>query len=138
PPLQSEPYSGAGHTTLANTASWVGGHQSQGYEPISGPTPATPPSRSRSRGSRAGGGRGRYSLAFTGEHEAIPEEHDMAILPAAAPMAQNGGYNTVPTHDDADIAFDPSSTLGPTSLQDQTFVKKLQEEEAKGHLTGGL
>lgn len=137
PPLQSEPYSSAGPTRHANTASWVGGHQSQGYEPISGPTPATPPSRSRSRGSRAGG-RGRYSLAFTGQHETIPEEHDMAILPAAAPMAQNGGYNTVPTHDDADFAFHPASTLGPMSLQDQSFVKKLQEEEARGHLTGGL
>ena len=62
----------------------------------------------------------------------------MAILPAAAPMAQNWAYNTVPIHDDADVAFDPTSTLGPMGLQDQSFVKKLQEEEARGHLTGGL
>ncbi|MBE3044935.1 DUF3433 domain-containing protein [Candidatus Bathyarchaeota archaeon] len=80
-------------------------------------------------------------MAFTGQHEAIPEEeHDMAILPAAAPIARNDRYDSVPIHDDADVAFDPTSTLGPVSVQDDSFVERLkrQEEEAKGHLTGGL
>lgn len=139
-PRHSEPYSSAGQTSYTPTNSWTGGHQSGGYEPLAAVTPsATPLSYSRSRGSRKG--RNRYGLGFAGQHETIPEEeYDMAILPAAAPMGQDGRYDAVPIHDDTDVAFDPTSTLGPVGVQDDSFVKRLQrqEEEAKGHLTGGL
>ena len=125
-PQQPDPYVGASHTAYTPPTSWIGGHQSQGYEPV--PT-ATPLSLSRSGSSRTR--RGCYSLAFSGEHE--------AILPTAAPMGQDQSYEAVPAHDAADdVPFDPTSTLGPPSLQDDSFVKKLQEAEAKGHLTGGL
>ncbi|KEZ44068.1 hypothetical protein SAPIO_CDS3812 [Scedosporium apiospermum] len=125
-PQQPDPYVGASHTAYTPPTSWIGGHQSQGYEPV--PT-ATPLSLSRSGSSRTR--RGCYSLAFSGEHE--------ATLPTAAPMGQDQSYEAVPAHDAADdVPFDPTSTLGPPSLQDDSFVKKLQEAEAKGHLTGGL
>ncbi|SPN97276.1 uncharacterized protein DNG_00790 [Cephalotrichum gorgonifer] len=139
PPTSSQlpdPYSNAGQTTYAPTSSWMRSQQSQGYAPIS---PAAPLPSSTSRGSRAGA-RGRYSLGFSGHHESIPEEgHDMALLPAAAPMGQARTYDPVPVHGHGtEVAFDPTSLLGPSSLQRDSSLKKLQEEEAKGHLTGGL
>jgi len=79
-------------------------------------------------------------LAFTGEHEAIAEEeYDLSLLKSAAPMGQDPSREPLRTPSSPDSpAFDPTSTLGPMGFQDAEFIRKLQEEEAKGHLTGGL
>lgn len=137
---QPDPY--RSQTTYTPATSWIGGPQSRGYEPVSAVTPSDSPlSHSTSRGSRRGR-RSRHGSSFPGQHETIPEEeYDMAILPAAAPMGkQDQTYQPLPIHDDIDVGFDPTSTLGPVTVQDDSFVKRLQrqEEEAKGHLTGGL
>ncbi|PKS07584.1 hypothetical protein jhhlp_006190 [Lomentospora prolificans] len=134
----TDSYSHTAYTSPTTpVTSWMGGLQpSNGYQPIS---PATSLSHSRSRGGRAGGRNG-YSLAFTGEHEAIAEEeYDLSLLNSAAPMGRDAtrGHLQSPTSPDSP-AQDLTSTLGPMGFQDAAFVKKLQEEEAKGHLTGGL
>jgi hypothetical protein len=80
--------------------------------------------------------------------ESIREEepYDLSLLRTAAPMGKltstsRGGYAAIHEEEyehDAVPAFDFTSTLGPLGAHDDAFIKKFQEEEAKGHLTGGI
>lgn len=142
PAVQQQPdlYNNPSQASYIPASSWIGSYLSLGYEPVPAVTPSAARVSPLGSGSRKDR-RDRPGLGFDGIHETIPEEeYDMAILPAAAPMGQDRRYDAVPNHDDADVAFDLTTTLGPLSVQNDSFVKKLQrqEEEARGHLTGGL
>ncbi|KAK1593151.1 uncharacterized protein LY79DRAFT_579505 [Colletotrichum navitas] len=100
-----------------------------GYEPLSPRSSA--PSGSSSHASRKVG----RAISRRGE-KAIPEEgHDLSLLNSAAPIGRAPRDDAV--LDDEPI-FDVTATLGPMGFQDEAFLKKLQEQEARGCLTGGL
>ncbi|KAL7801456.1 hypothetical protein V8C43DRAFT_271083 [Trichoderma afarasin] len=100
------------------------------------------PTRGLSRGHR----QSSYSSVQQTVPESIREEepYDLSLLKAAAPMGTSksrGGYEAIHEQDeeyDAVPAFDFTATLGPLGSHDHAFIKKLQEEEARGHLTGGI
>ncbi|EFQ29197.1 hypothetical protein CGRA01v4_11633 [Colletotrichum graminicola] len=100
-----------------------------GYESLSPRSSA--PSRSSSHASRKVG----RAISRRGE-KPIPEEgHDLSLLRSAAAIGRAPQDDAV--LDDEPI-FDVTATLGPMGFQDEAFVKKLQEQEARGFLTGGL
>ncbi|KAI1133378.1 hypothetical protein F5Y10DRAFT_87032 [Nemania abortiva] len=94
------------------------------YQPVS----PTPPSFGRFKSFR-----GRM-------HDTIHEDEsiDMSLLGAAAPPAHSEPYSAVPKEEPYEPVFDMTSFSGPMGSQDQAFLKSLQEQEAKGRLTGGL
>lgn len=125
-----------GHTYKNNTSGWSGsfGYTSGGgaYAPVSG---SGLPSRHPSRGRMP-------SYASTIKetlHEDDEEEYDLSLLKKAAPIsgATPTRYDPIVEEDFA-MGFDITSALGPTTAQDEAFLKKLQEQEAQGNLTGGL
>ncbi|KAK4449103.1 hypothetical protein QBC34DRAFT_98110 [Podospora aff. communis PSN243] len=80
------------------------------------------------------------SLRRHQHREAIPEEEegiDLGLIRSAAPIGQDDVPGSPLVHDSTE-AFDLSSMLGPTTSADEAFLKRLQEQEAKGTLTGGL
>ncbi|KAH0498254.1 hypothetical protein TgHK011_005517 [Trichoderma gracile] len=129
-------------------ASWTGsfsyaGAGGAGYAPVS--AQGGPPSRTLSRGSR----KPSYSSVQQTVPESIREEesYDLSLLQGAAPMGTSrpgarGGYEAIIHEQDEDFdavpAFDFTATLGPMTSHDSAFIKKLQEQEARGNLTGGL
>lgn len=62
----------------------------------------------------------------------------MALLGAAVPPAHIGPYSVVAKDEPQEPIFDMTSFSGPMGVQDQAFLKSLQEQEANGKLTGGL
>ncbi|KAL7936980.1 hypothetical protein V8C35DRAFT_294364 [Trichoderma chlorosporum] len=118
-------------------SSWVG---SFSYSGAGGGGYA--PTRGLSKGSR----KPSYSSVQQTVPESIREEetYDLSLLKSAAPMGTSrsrGGYEAIREHDEeygAVPAFDFTATLGPLGSHDSAFIQKLQEEEARGHLTGGL
>ncbi|KAK1997862.1 hypothetical protein LX36DRAFT_657102 [Colletotrichum falcatum] len=106
------------------------GASGSGYESLS-PRSTEPPADSALTGRKAG-----RSISRRGGEEAIPEEgHDLSLLRSAAPIDRA-------PQDDAVLGdepiFDVTATLGPMGFQDEAWLKRLQEQEAKGCLTGGL
>ncbi|KAI1355168.1 hypothetical protein F5Y01DRAFT_199675 [Xylaria sp. FL0043] len=95
------------------------------YQPVS-PTP--------SAFGRFRSFRGRVQQDTIHEDESV----DMSLLSAAVPPAHCGPYDAVPKTEPLEPAFDMTSFSGPTGVQDQEFLKSLQQQEAKGRLTGGL
>ncbi|KAI0434274.1 hypothetical protein F5Y09DRAFT_266169 [Xylaria sp. FL1042] len=95
------------------------------YQPVS-PTPSTF-GRFRSF-------RGRVQQDTIHEDESV----DMSLLSAAVPPAHSGPYDAVPKTESPEPAFDMTSFSGPMGVQDQEFLKSLQQQEANGRLTGGL
>ncbi|TDZ26529.1 hypothetical protein Cob_v000318 [Colletotrichum orbiculare MAFF 240422] len=100
------------------------------YEPVS------PSADSPSRGpSKAVRNFRRPSLLRS--NDAVPdEEHDLSLLRSVAPIGESSEHDSA--HKEAEPVFDVTATLGPMGFQDEGFIKKLQEQEASGHLTGGL
>lgn len=79
-------------------------------------------------------------LSLRGHHAPIPEEEegaDLGLMRSAAPIAEEG-HSPAATYDPAMGAFDLSNILGPSTKADEEFLKRLQEKEATGTLTGGL
>lgn len=68
------------------------------------------------------------------------EEYDLSLLRSAAPMGAAPRYDVIPEDEELPPppAVDIMSTMGPMSSHDAEFVKGLQEQEARGTLTGGL
>ncbi|KAH7326121.1 hypothetical protein B0I35DRAFT_405413 [Stachybotrys elegans] len=69
------------------------------------------------------------------------EEIDLSLLSHSAPMGMHWGapkYESIPIGDDEAPAYDITTTMGPMSFEDQAFIKEMQDQEAKGNLTGGL
>jgi hypothetical protein len=62
----------------------------------------------------------------------------MSLLSAAAPPAHSRPYTPVANVEPLEATFDMTSFSGPMGIQDQEFLKSLQEQEANGKLTGGL
>jgi len=117
------------------TTSWTGslgytGASGAGYAPVGMPVPSRAPSKASYR-ARIG-----TSLRRPGPETIDEEEFDLSLMQAAAPM---GGHPDM-LDEDRIIApgFDVGSALGPMGAQDEAFMRKLEEEEAKGMLTGGL
>ncbi|KAL6878793.1 hypothetical protein J3F83DRAFT_257314 [Trichoderma novae-zelandiae] len=128
-------------------ASWTGsfsyaGAGGAGYAPVN--AQGGPPSRAPSKGSR----KPSYSSVQQTVPASIREEetYDLSLLRGAAPMgtsrpAARGRYEAIHEQDDeydAVPAFDFTAYLGPMDAHDSAFIKKLQEQEARGNLTGGL
>ncbi|KAK0752485.1 hypothetical protein B0T18DRAFT_404954 [Schizothecium vesticola] len=129
-------YDGAGWTSIMTG----GGYQTVPaalenppvVTPESSPSPPPAPRRRPTRSlSRA--------LSSRGHHAPIPEEEgaDLGLLRSAASIAEEG-HSPAPTYDPAMGAFDLSSVLGPSTKADEEFLKRLQDQEATGTLTGGL
>jgi len=73
-------------------------------------------------------------------HEPIPEEEDgidLGLIRSAAPIGVDDVPGSPVIHQSGE-AFDLSSVLGPSTSADEAFMKRLQEQEAQGTLTGGL
>ncbi|KAK1246742.1 hypothetical protein MKX08_000544 [Trichoderma sp. CBMAI-0020] len=134
-----------GPQTYSPVSSWSGSFSysgaSGGYAPV--PGQSGQPARALSRGSR----RPSYSAIQQTLPESIREEepYGLSLLASAAPMGMSGSaprgrYAAINEEDDLDAvpAFDFTATLGPLSAHDDEFIKKLQEEESRGHLTGGI
>ncbi|KAK3945915.1 hypothetical protein QBC46DRAFT_370317 [Diplogelasinospora grovesii] len=114
-----------------------------GYEPVAtvgvgggGPVPTR--KQSRPFVSHA------MSLRRQQQYATIPEEEngfDLGLIKSAAPIAtheEEVPLSPVVVRDPSEPAFDLSSVLGPTTKADEAFMRRLQEEEAQGKLTGGL
>lgn len=97
------------------------------YQPVSSP------SRSTSTYKRFKSFRARAQDTI---HE--DESIDMSLLGAAAPPGRSGSYEPVSGDEPTETAVDLTSFAGLMGPQDQTFLRTLQEQEAKGRLTGGL
>ncbi|KAI9167570.1 hypothetical protein HJFPF1_03701 [Paramyrothecium foliicola] len=81
-----------------------------------------------------------YASAFRQNGiEESSENYDLSLLRTAAPMAWAPKYEAI-AEDDQDIpcAFDITATMGPMTSHDEGFMRNLQEQEAKGNLTGGI
>lgn len=123
-------------------SSFSSGNMNSGYETVPASGSAPKPARKPSRGFS-------FSAALKRPHETIPEEEDgidmghISLIQHAEPI---GGVE-----DDADMGdqraasppesgppVDYSVTLGPSTVQDEEFMKRLQEHEAQGKLTGGI
>ena len=76
---------------------------------------------------------------YTQRHSAIPEEEgmDLGLVRSAAPIDGEESEKTR-TRVSSVPVFDFTTALGPTTKADEDFVKALQQQEAHGHLTGGL
>lgn len=82
----------------------------------------------------------RFRSFRGGVQDTIHEDEsiDMSLLGAAVPPAHSEPYSAVPKEEPYEAAFDMTSFSGPMGIQDQAFLKSLQEQEANGMLTGGL
>lgn len=74
--------------------------------------------------------------------DTISEEdsYDMALLGAAAPLGVSDGGGVRDEDDEAlgGPLMDVTTWSGPMGAQDEEFLKRMQEQEALGKLTGGL
>ena len=133
---------GEGHTYAGGPSSWstLTGSSNNNYEPV----PLiivgglAPPTRKPSRSYGP-------NLSFKKRAETIPEEDgiDLGLIKSAAPMAKDEPASDLEPPTPIAVGpdgftFDLSSSLGPTTKADEDFLKKLQEQEAQGKLTGGL
>ncbi|GAB0136301.1 hypothetical protein EsDP_00004607 [Epichloe bromicola] len=130
-----------GHVTHYPGSSWRGsfayGGASGGYAPVSN-TFAMPPARTPSRTSR------KSSYMSIARHD-IPEiiqeeEYDLSLLRSAAPMGAAPRYESIPEDDEMPPppTIDITSAMGPMGSYDSEFLRNLQQQEARGMLTGGL
>lgn len=121
--------------------SWAGPFSyfsGSGYSPLSAPNrPAFAPHHTRSQKSRT-------SSLISPIRQKAPatineEEYDLSLLRSAAPM---GGAeirpDSIPEEEQRSLTFDANATLEPANRYDDDFIKKLQVEEARGRLTGGI
>ncbi|OTA95068.1 hypothetical protein M434DRAFT_394120 [Hypoxylon sp. CO27-5] len=88
--------------------------------------------------SRSTSGYGRFKSFRARAWDTIHEDEsiDMSLLGAAAPPGRSGSYQ--PVSGDEPTAIDLTSFEGPMGPQSQALLRSLQEQEAKGKLTGGL
>ena len=118
-------YTYASPTTWTSFAPYS---HSIGYSPVSSTGDGPPVHQSRGHAQR--------------HHSAIPEEEgmDLGLVRSAAPI--DGGETEKTGQSRTRVSsvpvFDFTNALGPTTKADEAFLKALQEQEAHGHLTGGL
>ncbi|KAK4212091.1 hypothetical protein QBC37DRAFT_201780 [Rhypophila decipiens] len=124
------PYLGA----QVGWSSFTGYPGNGAYEPLNPVGEGSPPQPQRKQ-SRGFG----YSMSMKQQrHETIPEEEydlgQVGLLKAAAPL----GEEPPALIDKESPSMDLSSIVGPSTSADDAFLKRLQEQEAQGKLTGGL
>ncbi|KAL9476617.1 hypothetical protein ACSS6W_006458 [Trichoderma asperelloides] len=134
-----------GSQTYSPASPWSGSFSYSGAGGGYAPVPGQPgqPTRTLSKSRKSS-----YSAVHQTVPESIREEepYDLPLLASAAAMgiskpASRGRYaaiNEEADDHDAVPAFDFTATLGPLGAHDDEFIKKLQEEESRGHLTGGI
>ncbi|OIW23700.1 hypothetical protein CONLIGDRAFT_140471 [Coniochaeta ligniaria NRRL 30616] len=117
------------------------GSSNGGYEPVPVTGNAPKPARKPSRGFGFG------NTLKKRAHETIPEEDDgidmgqIGLLKHAEPIGgddQDRAKRGAAGSDADGPPVDYSITLGPSTWQDEEFMKRLQEHEAQGKLTGGI
>lgn len=125
---------GSFRSPSSNTSGWTGSfsYSSAGsYAPVG----ASFPVRALSKMSRKTGlGLGSIRRPAPETIEEAGEEYDLSLISKAAPIDGSEDVEEV----DVMPNFDLSSGLGPMSAQDEEFMRTLQQQEAKGTLTGGL
>ncbi|OAQ62083.1 hypothetical protein VFPPC_07230 [Pochonia chlamydosporia 170] len=131
-------YDATSGQTYAPASTWAGSFgYSGGYAPVSAVSGA-PPARMHSFGSR----KPSYTaMRSQNMPESIQEEeYDLSLLQSAAPMGVGLHYGVIPENEEISPppAVDITSAMGPMTTHDTEFIKSLQEQEAKGTLTGGL
>nr|CAD21302.1 hypothetical protein [Neurospora crassa] len=141
-------YTGAqtGWSALVNLPSLGGGGaRNSSYEPVQGQFSEhssltqhqTPPfERTRHSQGRSFAVRAAH---LNRRHDAIPEEDgiDLGLIQSAAPLGGSPAPAPVP-YLRVEPVFDVSAALGPSTDADDKFIRSLQEQEARGKLTGGL
>jgi hypothetical protein len=71
--------------------------------------------------------------------ETSNENYDLSLLRNGAPTGWAPKYEAIAEDDqDTPPPFDITTTMGPFTSHDEGFLKNMQEQEAKGTLTGGL
>lgn len=109
------------------------GYPSGGYDPVSGTR--SPPTKKPSRTFSIGN-------ALKRTPDTIPEEEDgidLGLLDHVEPIDGQVGERRASERLDATPALpDFSSTLGPSTWQNDGLVRDWQEDEAQGRLTGGI
>lgn len=117
-----------GHIYPSAPSAWVpfASHSGSGYSPVAAGEDASPyQKQGRSHTSRP--------------HEAIPEEDGIDLGPVGSAASSESEEAKKPSIRVSSVpAFDLSSVLGPTTKADEAFMRSLQEQEARGKLTGGL
>ncbi|KAK0643122.1 hypothetical protein B0T16DRAFT_415372 [Cercophora newfieldiana] len=129
-----------GHTYGAPRSGWSAYTSYQGsgnYEAVplvGGSGDSTSPPRRQPSRSFA------HATPVRRHHGPIPEEEDgidLGLIQSAAPIGEDEAPGS-PLIQNSGEAFDLSSVLGPATSADEAFLKRLQEQEAQGTLTGGL
>ncbi|KAM4063911.1 spray [Hirsutella rhossiliensis] len=140
---EADPGRSGGGSSYDPSPAWPGSSPYTGaaggtrFAPVRGSVLESFASRTLSRGRR------KSSRASLRPQNAVPasieeEEYDLSLLRSAAPLGQEPRYNAIPEEEPAVPIFDVTSALGPMDSHDADFIKKLQEQEAQGTLTGGL
>lgn len=134
-------HSGSGHIYGAQSTTWADYTNYRGnadYETVplvgGGGGSGTSPLR------REPGRSATHPMSSRRRQEPIPEEEDgidLGLLHSAAPIGVDDVSGSPVIHQSGE-AFDLSSVLGPSTSADEAFMKRLQEQEAQGTLTGGL
>ncbi len=139
------------HTSPArqspNASAWsmpfsgYSGAGASAYEPVPVSGEGHDPAHQRSRNfGRLASLRTQHEIIVE-EPEGIRESIDMTTLVNhGAPMGTSSPYSPLARDDveEQGMPFDVTGFLGPATTQDEAFIKKLQEQEASGKLTGGL
>lgn len=138
---EAQGWSGGGSPRASATA-WPGSFAYTGAgasypSPARGPVLESFAARTLSRGQRRSS-RAPLLPQSTVSGSIEEEEYDLSLLQSAAPVGQEARYDAIPEDEAVVPIFDVTSALGPMSSHDADFIKKLQEQEAQGTLTGGL
>ncbi|TPX15693.1 uncharacterized protein E0L32_000027 [Thyridium curvatum] len=129
----------------SNVSGWslpfagYGGGGGGAYQPVDGGGGShSQPPRNFGRGYSLRRNHGTIVEEDDGPRESI----DMAtLLPAAAPMGTSDAYAPLAKDDQNGfdgMPYDVTGFVGPATSQDEEFLKRRQQQEASGHLTGGL
>lgn len=123
-----DPATDQGYTYPNAPSSWApfAGHSAGGYSPVAYVEDAAYPRR-----------QGRNYAPRP--HEVIPEEDGFDPRLAGSVARPEPRQTRIPSVQVSPApAFDLTNALGPTTKADEDFMRTLQEQEARGQLTGGL
>lgn len=136
------PYDPENGNLTYSPASWAGtfDYSNRGGTHTPAASTGTGPSRQPSRLSRMSSYTSYASTTRQPTYESLggEEEYDLSLMQTAAPMGRAPRYEAIAEEEHVTPGFDVSAALGPSGVQDEEFMRSLQQQEAKGTLTGGL